>query len=171
MSGASAAAPDVDVEAVMAENARLRQRLEELQEIVDAQPPPAAAEANGAPSAARRRRRGDRTATAAAAAVGVGPRAAASEAILRGQLAQLRRQVKLQWCAVDASSAVTQEVSRSTRGRPRRRDRPQFSATARGTRRGCTYHVFSLGLFRYDGGGASSAAERRRHRVEGVRTV
>lgn len=51
------------------------------------------------------------TATATAAAVaGEGPEAAASDAILRGQLAQLRRQVRLQWCAVDASSAVTQEV-------------------------------------------------------------
>ncbi|CAN0291472.1 unnamed protein product, partial [Ectocarpus sp. 4 AP-2014] len=36
--------------------------------------------------------------------------AAACDAILRGQVAQLRRQVRLQWCAVDASSAVTQEV-------------------------------------------------------------
>lgn len=50
------------------------------------------------------------TAAKAAAAVVVGPGVAASDAILRGQLAQLRRQVRLQWCAVDASSAVTQEV-------------------------------------------------------------
>ena len=50
------------------------------------------------------------TTAVAVAAVGVGPGAAASDAILRGQVAQLRRQVRLQWCAVDASSAVTQEV-------------------------------------------------------------
>ncbi|CAM9592239.1 unnamed protein product, partial [Ectocarpus sp. 6 AP-2014] len=44
------------------------------------------------------------------AAAGPRPEAAACDAILRGQVAQLRRQVRLQWCAVDASSAVTQEV-------------------------------------------------------------
>lgn len=108
------------METVMAENARLRQRLEELQEIVDTQAP--AATASSAPKEGIGSRRGARSRDSTAAAATVGPGAgtpaaaaaaatAASDAILRGQLAQLRRQVRLQWCAVDASSAVTQELS------------------------------------------------------------
>ncbi|CAN0151068.1 unnamed protein product [Ectocarpus fasciculatus] len=92
----------VDVEAVMAENVRLRQRVEELREIVDGEPPqPSAAGARGregrgggggrAGSAAAAER------AAAAAAAGPGPEAAACDAILRGQVAQLRRQIRLQW--------------------------------------------------------------------------
>ncbi|CAM9203284.1 unnamed protein product, partial [Choristocarpus tenellus] len=43
---------------------------------------------------------------------GAGGSVLLNEAILRGQVAQLRRQVQLQWCAVDASSSVTREVKR-----------------------------------------------------------
>ncbi|CAN0501865.1 unnamed protein product, partial [Ectocarpus sp. 12 AP-2014] len=88
----------------------------ELREFVDGeppQPPPAA----GARGREGRRGGGGRAGSAAAAAAerataaaGPGLEAAACDAILRGQVAQLRRQVRLQWCAVDASSAVTQEV-------------------------------------------------------------
>lgn len=107
----------------MAENARLRQRVEELQELVDGQLPVAAAAAAAASATLnpprgigpRGGRRGGSMPTAAiavTAAAAAGPGAAASDAILRGQVAQLRRQVRLQWCAVDASAAVTQEVRR-----------------------------------------------------------
>eukprot|EP00904_Undaria_pinnatifida_P007265 jgi/Undpi1/3669/HiC_scaffold_16.g07039.m1 len=56
------------------------------------------------------RRGGPATAVGAAATAERRSTAAASDAILRGQVAQLRRQVRLQWCAVDASAAVNQEV-------------------------------------------------------------
>lgn len=124
-SAAAEAVPADDIEAVMAENACLRQRIEELREIVDGQPPPSSGGGGGATGAlpgssrghgARGGRKGgggggggSNAAPAAAIALGLG--ATASDAILRGQVAQLRRQVKLQWCAVDASSAVTQEVT------------------------------------------------------------
>lgn len=102
----------VDLEAALAENARLRQRLEELQEIVEFQ---AAATPSGfsrGRGAHAGRRGGPATAVGAAATAERRSTAAASDAILRGQVAQLRRQVRLQWCAVDASAAVNQEVQR-----------------------------------------------------------
>lgn len=91
----------------MAENVRLRQRLEEMQEIVDSHESSATSSASRGLGA---RRGGGRDGTAEAITAVMGPGAAASDAILRGQVAQLRRQVRLQWCAVDASSAVTCEV-------------------------------------------------------------
>lgn len=114
------------------ENVRLRQRVEELQELVDSQGPYAAAATTTEPampiiprtggSGAARLRKGSRdtndtgreqTEAAGAGWSGVAG-ASASAAILRGQVAQLRRQVRLQWCAVDASAAVTQEVNKHT---------------------------------------------------------
>ncbi|CAN0576293.1 unnamed protein product, partial [Ectocarpus sp. 12 AP-2014] len=84
-------------------------------EFVDGEPPQLSPAA-GARGREGRRGGGARAGSAAAAAAeraaaaGPGLEAAACDAVLRGQVAQLRRQVRLQWCAVDASSAVTQEV-------------------------------------------------------------
>lgn len=109
----------VDAEALRAENTRLRQRLEELQEISDRQgTTPAATASRGA--GVTRRTVGGRGVSGSLSAVRVGAGAggaagAACDAILRGQVAQLRRQVRLQWCAVDASAAVTQEVRHCAR--------------------------------------------------------
>lgn len=99
-----------DLEAALAENARLRQRLEELQEMVDFQAPAATSRSWRGLGAHAGRKGGP-----SAAAAGGGSIAAASDAILRGQVAQLRRQVRLQWCAVDASAAVNQEVGGNAR--------------------------------------------------------
>lgn len=114
-----------DVDALQVENARLRERLEELQGLVDtitspelqsfqtAAPTPAtrtAARATRREGAGGGKRASLDEAPLATAAIGVGAGASVSDSILRGQVAQLRRQVRLQWCAVDASAAVTQEV-------------------------------------------------------------
>ena len=103
-----APADGVDVEAMVSENLRLRRRVEELQELVDSRaydflaPPPDAAVGVGGRGARRRDRgRGGKDNPAAEAAC---------DAILWGQVEQLRRQVRLQHCAVDASAAVTREV-------------------------------------------------------------
>lgn len=85
--------------------------------MVDFQAPDASSGSSRGLGTHAGRRRGGPAATAAAAATGGGgSTAAASDAILRGQVAQLRRQVRLQWCAVDASAAVNQEVNEHAGG-------------------------------------------------------
>lgn len=132
-------ASHAEVEALRVDNMQLRQRLEEMQALLDTQaaagaetarsissfagstsrtriPLSARTLAKEVQSADQHRPRKSRShgcsALDEAAAVDsmATATAAASEAILRGQVAQLRRQVRLQWTAVDASSAVTQEV-------------------------------------------------------------
>lgn len=99
-----------NMETTVAQNVFLRRRVEELQELVDSRAytslSTAAVEGRGA-RGGREKRDGRRV---GAENLETPSEAAACEIILRGQVQQLRRQVRLQHCAVDASAAVTREV-------------------------------------------------------------